>query len=516
MKTAEHNVTAVIELGTTSVRMVIGQLAGSAGVTVIDELEHAVSLGSDTLAAGRISFETTERCVAALRSFRNVLDEYNVKDRDVRVIATSAVREAANSDRFCDRILIATGFRVEVIDKSEVSRLTYQAIQPQVRKHPSFRNANVVVIEVGGGSTEAMIFAKGKVVSSHLYRLGSLRLRSQIDQDDMPSSQHEGLVRAEMTQMLAGLQSSLKSIKNPKILLLGAEARFVCSQAAAVRNATSGLWKISLDDFSRLTDSIVAMTVDEAVRKYDLTYTEAETLAPSLLIARTIAEEFELNSFYVSDVSLRTGVLVEHVKGEQWSTEYRRQIINSADVTARQYHVDIQHARNVASYGLAIINALRPRYSFSDREEVMFHAAALLHETGQRINIASHHKHAFYVILNSDIFGIGGSDLLQTALVARYHRRSSPKPTHPEYNALNQDARVSVSKLAAILRVANALDRLHGARLPRFTVSFTGNRLLIELPKGTPLQLIQQHVLERADLFREIFGADVVVEARKS
>lgn len=508
--------TAVIELGTTSVRMVIGQVSGSSSVHILDELEQAVSLGSDTLVTGSIGEETTSRCVAALASFRDILNQYGIPERNVSVIATSAVREASNKDRFCDRILVTTGFHVEVIDKSEVSRLTYQAVQPQLRKHPSFRTSNVMVMEVGGGSTEVMLLRKGRVTASHLYRLGSLRLRSQIDSEDILPREQAGLIRAEMTQMLVGLQSSLKLNKNSQIVLLGAEARFACSHSKAPVDSSSGLFHLDLAKLKKLTSSVSQMSVDDVVEKYGLTYTEAETLAPALLIAQIVAEEFNISAVHVSDVSLRTGVLLESVKGEQWTPEYRKQIINSADVCARTHHVDIRHARNVAAYGLTIIDALHPRYPFSERERVIFQAAALMHETGQQINTASHHKHSFYIIQNSDLFGIGGKDLLQTALVARYHRRAAPKSTHREYMDLDQDARISVSKLAAVLRLANALDRLHTARRLKLSASLEDDALVVRLPRGTQLSLIRQRVQDRSTLFRDIFGMPVILRMKRS
>ena len=513
MKPRAHPPMAVIELGTTSIRMVVGEVSAAGGVHRLDELEHAVSLGSDTLASGSIGPETTERCVAAMRSFRDVLAEYGVEERHVRVVATSAVREAGNSDRFRDRLLVATGFEIEILDEAEVSRLTYRAVQPQLRGQAFFRKSDVMVVEVGGGSTETLLFRKGKVLTSHLYRLGSLRLRALVQAEDAPPDQHMALMRAEVGEVPTQVSNTLGAASFPQMVLLGADARFACT---AIRGASDGpgLCELRMNTLRKLTRKIVGQTVDDLVREYRLTYTDAETLGPSLLIAVTLAEALKLKHIHVADVSLRTGILIEMATGEKWTAEYRRQVINSAKVLARKHGVDIRHANHVAAIGLQIIDSLRDRFDISAREEVILHVAALLHEVGQAINTASHHKHSQYIILNSDIFGLGRRDLALAALVARYHRRAMPKPSHADYMALDHVNRITVTKLAAVLRLANALDRLHTKRALALDMRLQDKRFLIEFPESLDLALLRRRVEERAKLFEDIFGHAVVLRRR--
>jgi len=175
----EPRMVAVVELGTTSIRMVVAQLHRNTKFKVLDSLQQSVSLGRDTFTRGRIEIATMEDCVKALRRFKRTMAEYGVTaPEQVRAIATSAVREAENRDVFLDRILIATGIAVQVIDQAEVSRITYHAVRPILTREPRLRNADLLVVEVGGGSTEALAFRGGRVESSHVYRMGSLRLAS--------------------------------------------------------------------------------------------------------------------------------------------------------------------------------------------------------------------------------------------------------------------------------------------------------------------------------------------------
>ncbi len=513
MTPKKQRLMAVIELGTTSIRMVVGQVTGQGQVNKIDELEHSVSLGRDVLATGVIRTDTTERCVKGIRSFQEVLAEYGVAPRDVRMVATSAVRESRNRDLFRDRVLVATGLEVDVLEQAEVSRLTYRAVLPQLRAQPFFRQSDVMVVEVGGGSTETLLFRKGKVSATHLYRLGALRLRAQIGDEEIPRDRLLGVMRAEMGQMLAQVHLNLGPLADPQMVLLGSDARFACTALGLERRA-DGLTEIKLNALKHLTRSIAALTVDQLARDYNLTYTEAETLGPSLLIAVTLADGLKLKRVHVGEVSLRTGILLEMATGEHWTAEYRGQVINSALVIAQKYGVDLRHARHVSRYGLDIIKVLRKRFDFSPRDEVIYQVAALLHEAGQAINMASHHKHSQYMIINSDIFGLGERDIRLAALVARYHRRAMPRPSHNDYMALDHADRIAVSKLAAVIRVANALDHLHGPRPLNTQMCIQGDRFVIELGGDLDIAILKERVRDRGQLFLDIFGKQVVLRRK--
>lgn len=514
MTSTDNHPLAVIELGTTSIRMVVAQVNASGEIALLDELQQAVSLGRDTLVSGGILPETTETCVSGLRSFRRVAAEYGIAAPGrLRVVATSAVREASNRDVFLDRILVATGFDVDVLDEAEVSRLTYRAVQPRLKKHAFPREADVLVVEVGGGSTETLIFRKGKVRSAHMYRMGSLRLRTLIEdeQSSLPLAEH--MIREDIAQTIEQMARNLHPAVPTFLLLLGSDARLAALRLRPAWDRQS-LCRLPVAEWKSFIRKVLAQTVDETVEEFNLTYPEAETLGPALLIHLALVEAMKPRSVLVGEATLRSGVLLEMVTGERWTDEFKRQVIDSAMVTARKYGVDLRHARNVADYALRILRALQKRYELGEREEVILRTAALLHETGMAVNSSSHHKHSRYLILNSDIFGLSRRDIELAALVARYHRRSTPKTTHPEYTSLPRNDRVTVCKLAAILRVANALDGPRSGRPMQLDITFAEDRFVVSAATDGDLSLLERRVRERGELFVSVFGKEVTLRAR--
>jgi exopolyphosphatase/guanosine-5'-triphosphate,3'-diphosphate pyrophosphatase len=149
------------------------------------------------------------------------------------------------------------------------------------------------------------------------------------------------------------------------------------------------------------------------------------------------------------------------------------------------------------------------------RHEVILFVAALLHEIGLIVNTKSNHKHSLYLIRNSELFGLSRGELLHVGLVARYHRRANPQSSHEGYGTLPQEERVVVAKLAAILRLAIALDDTRSGRIREIEVHRQGKQLLIRVPGVDDVSLEQIAMRENSGLFRDVFGLGVMLRAGK-
>ena len=161
---------------------------------------------------------------------------------------------------------------------------------------------------------------------------------------------------------------------------------------------------------------------------------------------------------------------------------------------AEKYHVDLAHAQTVADVALRLFDELRPDHGLGPRHRLLLHVAGLLHEVGGFVSNRSHHKHSYYLIANSEIFGLNRDEIVLAAHVARYHRRSGPKPSHPEYMALPREARVTVNKLAAMLRVADALARGHVRSAAELRFERQGDDLIVCVPGVADLLLEERAI----------------------
>jgi exopolyphosphatase/guanosine-5'-triphosphate,3'-diphosphate pyrophosphatase len=179
---------AVIDIGATAIRLVIAEIGAPGEIRQLESLHKGVHLGKDTFTKGRIEPSTIRECVDILKGFRTVMLEYGITDpAHISAIATSAVREAENGENFRDRISIATGIGVRIIDEAEESRLTFLAAEGVMEKQPELAQGDALVVELGGGSTELLFMRQGHVAFSNSYRMGALRLRETLQHYRAPS-----------------------------------------------------------------------------------------------------------------------------------------------------------------------------------------------------------------------------------------------------------------------------------------------------------------------------------------
>ncbi len=503
---------AVIDIGTASVRLAIAEVCSAKTLSILETLEQDVRIGIDTFTRGAVRRRTTEDCVTVLNRYKRILQEYGVSfPARMRAVATSAVREASNRDSFVDRVFIGTGIEVEVIDEAEVNRYTYLGVEPFLPSCDKDRDKSTIVLEIGAGSTELLLVHNRDVVLSRSYRLGSLRLREMMEQLQGSGVKLGDLLATEIQRGIEQFQQNIMSGGPSGLIALGGEARFAASRLKPGWE-NKGSARIPLRELEKLEQRLSSMSEADISRQYHLTATSAQTLAPALLALVYHARSFKVKSITVTNASMRRGVLMEMVLPESWSPEFRRQILQSALELGRKYNFNEGHGTGVARLCSSLFFELEDEHLLSSRYELILHITALLHEIGLFIGTPSHHKHSYYLISNSELFGLGRKDLNLVALVARYHRRAVPRPNHPGYSELDDASRLVVKKLSAILRLADALERSHQQRIEVLECRREGLSLVGTVSGAQDLAVEQMALKEKGSLFQDIYGLQVVLE----
>jgi len=296
----------------------------------------------------------------------------------------------------------------------------------------------------------------------------------------------------------------------------------VSSDAQFAASLLSPSWSseriVSLDlkPFYGLAEKLATVSVDDLVRQYRIAYQEAETLGPALVAYEQLARAFGVKSILVPKASLRDGLIKEMTAGSTWIEEFAVQAIYSAMTLGQKYSFDRRHAERVAELSVQLFHALQTEHALDQRYDLLLRIAALLHEIGNYVSDRSHHKHSMYLILNSDLFGLRRKDITLIALVARYHRRATPQSYHEEYQALDRDSRIVVAKLAALLRVADALERSHLAE--RRVLSFTREKdqFVITVHDVQDVTLERLALKEKGGMFEEVFGIPVTLRTARA
>ncbi len=503
---------AVIELGTSAIRMAVGESDGSSNVRVLEQLVRGVSLGKDTFTQGEIQRKTLQEVIRVLKSYRRKLKEYQCSNpKHIRIVATSAVREATNRIEVLDRIYTATGLTVELIDDAEIARVTYLGVRPLLQNDPNLAGAMTVVAEVGGGNTEVLVLKGKDIVHSQPYRLGSLRLQQMIIQSQTTRSHMGSMMVGKINRILEPLLDIVPRGRDMEYVALGGDMRFA-AKVLGVPLQKSGLSRIAVDDLEKLTTRLLSLTVDRIIRKYHIELSQAETLVPALLANLRMAQLLGCTHVLITGLNLRDALLQGMLRTNDWSADFCEQIVNSAVELARKFHVDLHHARHVADLARTLYRALQAEHRMDARCETILYVASLLHEIGLFVGLSGYHKHSQYLITHSEIFGLNEQDQHLVAMIARYHRRAAPKPTHEVFARLDRDNRVIVSRLAGILRVAVALDHTGSQRVRDIQCTIERHRLVVTVTNSAgDLSLERLELRQKASLLEDTFGLSVLL-----
>ncbi len=502
---------AAIDVGANALRMVVAEVFADGRIETLEQLHRAVRLGQDTFRRGRLGGESMRAAVQILRDYRQLLDLYKVEK--VRAVATTAVREAANRETFLDRVFMATRLNVEVIDTSEESRLTVSAVRQAVGDSLGVNQRQTLIADVGGGSTLLTVLLDGEIDTAQSLRLGSIRLQEMFSTSEESPRRSAELLRQHISNTLSSLQSVVSLEEIDSFVAVGGDARFAAREIG-VPTESSELVVVEPEAFDRLVERCERHTAEELSKRHGLPFAEAETLNPALLVYQQLLHKTKAAEMIVSDVSMRDGLLLElarEVTGKE-DASLLTGVIHSAQAIAEKYHVDPEHARNVAETAERLFDVFQADHGLGPRQRLLLRVAALLHEVGGFVSSRAHHKHSEYLIANSEIFGLNRNEITMVAQIARYHRRSGPKSTHPLYVAMPRESRVTVSKLAALLRVADALIRGHRRRADDIHFQRQGDELIVAMPAGPDLLLEERAVETKGDLLEDIYGVKIRLE----
>lgn len=502
---------AVIDIGANLVRMVIAEVLPDGSLEVLEQLKRAVRLGHDTFRRGRISTSSMRSAISILRDFRQKLDFYQVTH--VRAVATSSVREARNVDMFLDRVTVATSIDVEVIDTAEESRLTVAPVCRAVQSILDDPKSKTLIADVGGGSALLTVMYGPEIIASQSLPLGSIRLPEMLATVQESPEQAAEILKQRIQNVISNLDRTFPIDGVDTLIFAGGDARLAAKQVGKATTSPH-LFSVKPGAFEKLVKACLPHTPEELASRYRIPFADAETLNPALLVYRCLLDQTGCDKLFVSRFSMRDGLLLDLSQRALGLDDpsLTQGAVHAAISLAMKYQVDLESAQNLAQLACGLFDELLHEHRLDPRNRLLLHVAALLQGVGHFISTRSHHKHSHYIISNSEIFGLSRDELTIVAHVARYHRRSAPKSSHAEYMMLTRQRRMTISKLAAMLRVADALNKSHGLPADRVWYSRHSDELIVRVAGVSDLSIERRNINFKADLFQDMFGLRVRLE----
>ncbi len=496
-------------MGASSLSMMIAEARGG-GLRVLDVLSQPLEMGHDVFAPRHdISRATMDRCAHILRGYNDLLDEYRQAGPvNLRLLASNILLDVRNMDVFVNRLQNSCGLRLEVMDDGEMTRLLYLHMQNMLSGSPSMQKKRVMVLHVGPGNTRLLLFDKSRITYYARYRMGAHRTGEAIGDSDTGGAEHEcSLIREQIRGVIEQIRHDSEGYisSSPDVLVIfGQDFRHIDSPLLEGD-------AVSLDALSTLVDEIASTPVSRRLERYHEDYASVVALLPAVVIYQAVAREFAPGTMVFPAEGFTNSFLRSLMPSEKEDLALEGEVLHFSQLLANRYHADRGHSQQVCRLCSQLFDQLQDLHSLSRHDRLLLKVAAILHEVGAFINPKQHHHHSQYIILNSEIFGLSRRDVEIVGLLARYHRHSPPDVSERSYAELDLHDRLRVQKLAALLRVADAMERAHSRRIATFTARANNRRLELLVPGVRDLAIENLALRSKADLFTDIFGYEVVL-----
>ena len=493
-----------VDVGSNAIRLLAVEFTDPDHWVELDSYRVPVRLGHSAFLTGRLAEETMAAAVQAMSSFRSAFDRLGISR--YRAIATSAVRESENGGELVQRIREESGIRLETITGSEEMRLVWLA----VRSRLALAKEQWLLADLGGGSLELSLANGESIGWTVSHQIGTVRLLEDLDDPDTSPDNFRKLV-SEYARVLR-LPRSVKNSAITGVIATGGNADALAEIAGSAPDA-AGVRRIPAKELRHAVKMLGGMSVKERMSKLDLRADRADVIFPASLVYDPVLKLAEAPELVVPGVGVKEGILldlIEDVTGPAvHATRIEQQLMSAAVALGRRYRFDEAHGQQVARLSVSLFDQLTKAHELGPVDRKILLGSALLHDIGQIISYRRHHKHSLYLILNSELPGLADEDIPLVALVARYHRRAEPSEEHELWAGVKEDDRARVRKLAAILRVADALDREHLQRVERVDVRRDGDHLVLALTGRGDLLLEHWAIRRKAKMFRSVFDLDV-------
>ena len=509
---------AAIDIGTNSIRLAVVRVEGGQQLTTLALHREMVRLGEGEFETNQMTQAAIERGAFVCAKFADVARGFGAKE--IVAFATSAVREAENREEFSERVQQLAGIEVKVISGVEEARLIWLGVSSGIE----LGERKAVLIDIGGGSTETIV---GRAVGYEpatydvleSMKLGAIRMSNRFLPDGGPVSPEtyagmQDYVRGVSTQVARKVRESGYDIALGSAGTIGGLADIVARYSPETTIVSGRNVTFRLNDLREAVRMLCRLPLEARRNVPGMDANRADIILGGAAVLQTLMEVYGVSQMTTSERGLRDGILLDHLLREdearqrfQSETVRRRSILQ----LARACNYDAEHAEHIVYLSLRLFDELAAldAHSYGERERELLNYAAIVHDIGTFLSHSNHQKHAYYLTRNSDLLGFDDKEIDIIANVALYHRKGVPKKKHVNLAELNRDERQVVSTLAAILRVAEGMDRSHLSLVQdlRLQRGVDPARFILTMLAKTDCQLEVWGVQNSQDLFELMFAA---------
>lgn len=509
---------AIIDLGTNTFHLLIVELQEGEDFVIINRYREQVRLGEGGMTSGKIAAAAFERGIRVLKSFRKLINGKGAGR--VLAYATSAIRSSSNGAEFMRKARQEADIDIRVINGNEEAAFIFGGVINGVNLP---WDQNTLMVDIGGGSVEFIVCREGKPILLRSIDVGAARLLGRVKPSDPITAAEIAEVKKAVTELTGGLLAELKQFSLP--LMVGSSGSFetVAAMIAHEENdllSTENLnsYRFSRTQFTKLYKRLLKSTRAERLKMPGMEPMRVEMIVMSIILMDVLIQELGIEEVMISTNALKEGILYHYLDEKRERMTHlmggaaKNLRLKSVRSLARKFRCDVDHGLKVSELALSLFDHLGPMHQLGQHEREMLKYCCLLHDIGYFVSPSGHHKHGQYIVMNSAMSGFSNDELIIMGNIVRYHRKSPPTRDHFHFKILSQHHRFVVRVLAALLRIADQLDRGHRHLVEELIVKTDNNKIGIFVDARDNVDMEIANAMENRGMLESVFSLEVEIK----
>ncbi len=504
---------AAIHLGSELISLKIIEYTDLDKIKVLEEATQRVRLGEETFKSGKISFSTILTICEILKGYKRLMAEYGVTKYVLQ--ATTAVREASNQIFFLNQIQVKTGFKIDVVD---MPREIYTKFTTVIRTlglyEKSAAGKGILYLDISSGGLGIVYFKDGAIKYQQNLHIGIVRIKEAFDRNQRSSMNFSKALEEYIASSIGPVKEDMRREQVDYLVLTGSETQLILKMIDKTY-CPNKVAKLEAVKFSAFYNRVRKLNITQLMKVYNIDEESAEMVLPTIILYQQLLSITPAENIVVPPDRFIDGMKVLYVasaKNKKFInklTEMRLSLVRSI---GERYHYDAKHAQAVEKFALMIFDAVKETQGLDEQARLLLQVASNLIDIGKYVCLRSHTIYSYRLINSIDILGFSMTDKRIISLVTYYQGGSLSEHRAVDRPFVEKEYLSLVAKLAAILRLADAMDRSYKQKISSCRVEINGNTLMVKVKSKEDLSLEEWNFGNKGNLFEEAFGLMPVIE----
>ncbi len=496
---SKYKVFAAIDLGSTAISMKIAEISKMKGINIIHSASFDVSCGKEVYAGGKISYQTVNEICGCFENLLVMMKSYGVDD--YICYATTAVREASNSEYIIDQINIRTGIKVNIISNSEERFLHNKAFALGSGRFDEIIKEGAVIVDVSSGSVQISGYRNSRLEFSQNFGIGTLRVLELLSNVGRGTEVFSGILEEYLGFVINNYMGNYHKNSGYKHFIAFGNQTKSIKKICPVENDT-----LMAEQLDKIYTVLSERSVESISDEYGIPYDEAQLLLPCVTIYRIFMKSQGGKKVLIPDISLTDGICVSFMENNKLGHTkhiFTNDIISSAEYYAGKYDIKTEHYKKIIDFSTVIFNSLSKKFGLSKRDMILLTVAAIFSDTGFYININDYNRYSYDIVKANSILGLSQREQEIISFVVLFQNGVF---SFDDYKSLTKSRKLLVSKLAAILCLAKSLDAEYNQKIDEIKSVVKKGELIITAKTNKDITFEAWQFDRSRVFFEEVFG----------